>query len=220
MKTEVYTYCDRLRELRENKGWSTSKAAKKFNIPKTTYISYEKVPLKCNGNTTSGREVKIEFLLKACEIYEVTLDYLCGRSKEQAPTINEAEIVKTYGLLHNVLEILKQHQASNHIYNKSILEFINIGIGSVDFSCMINLSMDYINEYILWHDEIQQAEEVRLPIFRSENGELNKENEDLERKAYKLTKKFDGYIQQLIDDPIIKERIKKLYQQKDDELDD
>lgn len=58
----------RLKEIRENKKMTQRELAKLCNITPTTYNAYE----------TKGVEPTIETLIKMANIFNVSLDYLCG----------------------------------------------------------------------------------------------------------------------------------------------
>jgi len=92
MKTE---FSNRLGKLRREKGLSQRQASSQFGISQALLSHYE------NG----AREPKFEFVLEACEFYNVTADYLLGRKKERRP---EAEILS--GKLSDVINSLEKLQ--------------------------------------------------------------------------------------------------------------
>lgn len=61
---------NRLAELREKRGWKAKEAAAALHLAYTTYLSYE--------NET--RQMYSELLLRLADFYEVSVDYLLGRS--------------------------------------------------------------------------------------------------------------------------------------------
>lgn len=63
-----------LNELRRENNLSQKKAAVKLGISQALLSHYE------NG----VREPKVEFILKACEFYSVSTDYMLGRTKEKS----------------------------------------------------------------------------------------------------------------------------------------
>lgn len=81
--TEIISSDDRLREniirLRENKNMSQSELAKRMGID-NSYIS------KIERGT---RKVSTSELDKFAEIFEVTTDYLLGRTKDPTATLND-----------------------------------------------------------------------------------------------------------------------------------
>lgn len=58
-----------IRELREAKGINMKEAAKRLNMPYTTYVNYEK----------GLREPTSEILIQIADFYGTTIDYLVGR---------------------------------------------------------------------------------------------------------------------------------------------
>ena len=65
----------RLKELREENGWSMKEAAKFLNKPYTTYVNHEKMI----------REPSSEDLKSYANAYKVSIDYLIGRTDEKNP---------------------------------------------------------------------------------------------------------------------------------------
>lgn len=60
----------RIRELRDSKGINMREAAKRLNLPYTTYVGYEK----------GQREPTSEVLIQLADFYETTVDYIVGRT--------------------------------------------------------------------------------------------------------------------------------------------
>lgn len=60
---------NRLKELREERGWSTKDAAEKIGLPYTTYRNYE----------VEARQLNSELLILFADFYGVTIDYLLCR---------------------------------------------------------------------------------------------------------------------------------------------
>ena len=58
----------RLRELREEKGFTQKEVAKELNIHSVTYLHYEK----------EQREPPLTLLAKIAKFYDVSVDYLLG----------------------------------------------------------------------------------------------------------------------------------------------
>lgn len=67
----------RLKELREERGWSMREAAKFLKKPYTTYVNHEK----------NFREPNSEDLSAYAKAYGVSVDYLIGRTNEKSPVI-------------------------------------------------------------------------------------------------------------------------------------
>ena len=72
---------DRLRGLREQRGLSQGEAAKRIGIARTTYSNYE----------AGNREPDIDTLIRMADFYDVSIDYLVGRTNDPKMTFSEAE---------------------------------------------------------------------------------------------------------------------------------
>ncbi|MDR4987131.1 helix-turn-helix transcriptional regulator [Bacillus cereus] len=72
---------ERLRICREKKGYTQSFVCEKAGLHKGTLSSYE----------SGRREPKFETLTTLADIYEVTIDYLLGRSSNQKLTADQEE---------------------------------------------------------------------------------------------------------------------------------
>ena len=81
---------ERIRDLRQYKGYSEQYMASKLNISDLAYKKYE-----------TNYKINVLELLKVAEILEVSMDYLIGRIDIPAPVIMEEN-------LGEVVEILKQ----------------------------------------------------------------------------------------------------------------
>ena len=77
-----------LSSLRRERGLSQRKAAADLGISQALLSHYE----------NDAREPRLDFVLKACDYYEVTADYILGRA--------EANIDETTQLVRSVREVL------------------------------------------------------------------------------------------------------------------
>lgn len=68
---------NRIKTLREKKGINMTQAARALQIPYTTYVNYEK----------GEREPNTEMLIKIAGFYDVSVDYLIGRSDRERPQL-------------------------------------------------------------------------------------------------------------------------------------
>ena len=71
-------YCKKLRDLREDNDLKQEDVAKILNITKQAYGRYE------NG----ARKLSIEDLIKLCDFYNVSADYIIGRT--DTPELNKS----------------------------------------------------------------------------------------------------------------------------------
>ncbi|KLE14786.1 cobalamin-dependent protein [Clostridium sp. C8] len=74
-------FANRMKELRKNKGYTQKKLASLLNIGQTTVANYEQ----------GTRVPDMEKLNKMADLFEVTLDYLLGRSEEIARSTKDAK---------------------------------------------------------------------------------------------------------------------------------
>ena len=66
-------YQERMRNLREDHDLSQSQVANYLHIGQTTYSQYE----------LGKRSLPIEYLIKLCEFYQVSSDYMLGLSDKK-----------------------------------------------------------------------------------------------------------------------------------------
>jgi transcriptional regulator with XRE-family HTH domain len=64
------SFGERIKTLRDIRGWQRKEAAEALNMPYTTYTNYE----------TDQREPKNELIVKFADFYKVSTDYLLCRS--------------------------------------------------------------------------------------------------------------------------------------------
>lgn len=70
-----------LREIRVSKGWSQAKLARHLHCTDVTVSRYE----------TGQHGMDAETILKICEIFDCTSDYLLGRSKVSVSQLTDEE---------------------------------------------------------------------------------------------------------------------------------
>lgn len=63
-------YAMRLKELRQEKGLTLNSVSKALGCPLTTYANYEQ----------GTREPSIDMIKSLCDLYDVSADYLIGRT--------------------------------------------------------------------------------------------------------------------------------------------
>ena len=82
---------NRIKELRQQNGWLQSDLATRLQTSRQTIGNYE----------TGQRQLDPETILKLCEIFDVTADYLLGRSvvRSFALSADEAELLAGYRAL-------------------------------------------------------------------------------------------------------------------------
>lgn len=70
---------DRLKKLRESKGYSMKQMSTALNLPYTTYVNYEQ----------NKREPNSEILILISKYFGVSIDYLIGRADQSDILINK-----------------------------------------------------------------------------------------------------------------------------------
>lgn len=109
----------RIKELRMEKNMSMAQISKELNIPYTTYVNYEK----------GKREPNSEMLVKIANYFNVTVDYLIGRTDENKAkaTIENYDGKYLINLLTNKLgrkPTVKEMKLLSAIFD-GICEYIN-----------------------------------------------------------------------------------------------
>ena len=98
--------CDKLKEIRENKGMNKKDFASFLGIKYTTYNGYE----------TGSREPASDFLILFSKKLDVSIDYLMGLSDEK-------DILHSYQLKSIEYDYIKKYRALDE-HGKSIIDFL------------------------------------------------------------------------------------------------
>ena len=96
-KELIYTIGDRIKSLRESKGYNMRQMASALNLPYTTYVNYEK----------GAREPSSEQLLLFSKYFGVSLDYIMGRTDIPVTDESSDDILKKYPKLKIYILMLK-----------------------------------------------------------------------------------------------------------------
>ena len=72
---------NRIRELRQENGWTQTQLGARVGMAKTTISGYEK----------GDHQVDPEMICKLCDLFGCTADYLLGRSDTPLPAISDAD---------------------------------------------------------------------------------------------------------------------------------
>lgn len=82
---------NRIRELRQAKGWTQSQLGEKMNTAKSVISRYE----------TENLGLDADLICTFCDLFGCTADYLLGRSSSPAPVISDAdaELLQIYHAL-------------------------------------------------------------------------------------------------------------------------
>lgn len=82
---------NRIRELRETRGWSQECLGEKIGYSGVAVLHYEKEERRLEANVIN----------KLCDLFDCTADYLLGRSTFSNPTVTkaQADLIQTYDRL-------------------------------------------------------------------------------------------------------------------------
>lgn len=104
---------ERLKQLREKKGWTQNDVASILDIAKSTYVKYER----------GEREPRYGTLIALAELFQVSADYLLGKS--EVDSINKERISEAYNYIFSD-EFTKNHGEYLDTINKFISKFFRL----------------------------------------------------------------------------------------------
>lgn len=132
-------FAQRLKDLRQEKKISQTELASALNISNRTISMYEQ------GNS----EPNVEILSKIAGYFNVTADYLIGRTS--CKNIENQSLSDTLGIDEKTIEILRLLSASTYKY--SSLDYLEAIIQHPQFPALLNKINNYItNDTQGWHD--------------------------------------------------------------------
>lgn len=73
---------NRIKDLRVSRGWTQQDLAEKMNTAKSVISRYEKERLGLD----------VDLIVRFCDIFGCTADYLLGRSEARSPAVSEEEV--------------------------------------------------------------------------------------------------------------------------------
>ena len=97
-------FADKFKGLRIEKGLSQRRAAAALGISQALLSHYE----------NDAREPKLDFVIKACEYYGVSADYILGRSKERGSNVT----VLTDAVRETVESLEESHKAEAELIKR------------------------------------------------------------------------------------------------------
>ena len=103
-------FASNLGKLRQEKGLSQRQAAMELGVSQALLSHYE----------TDAREPKLEFVVKICDYYSVTTDFLLGRTNER--NNGASKLSSKINEILTSLEILKQEETTILSNLKSLTE--------------------------------------------------------------------------------------------------
>lgn len=105
-------YGNRIRELRKRKGWTMKQLGQQLDLAESTISGYE----------NEIRRPDLELLIRLSELFDVTVDYLIGRTDEgptnnlAAPELRETSASYNVAILDGRVESLTDEEA-RHLKN-------------------------------------------------------------------------------------------------------
>lgn len=100
---------NRLKDLRQSRGWTQAQLGKRVVLAKTTISGYEKEDHQMDAPT----------ICKFCDIFGCTADYLLGRSDTPLPAVTcaQARLLEAYDAAE-----LRDREYINHLLHLDIPE--------------------------------------------------------------------------------------------------
>lgn len=132
---------NRLRELRGDR--RQAEIAKALGIGNSSYTMYE----------NDQREPNYTLLCKIAEFYEVSTDYLLGRTECKSPDIEVQTACERYGLSEDALYKLEDLNLNTSAHFNKLIDCL-----------IVNISMHEVNLY-KWLFEIQTHEKTNKTIL-------------------------------------------------------
>lgn len=106
-KTHIEVWgMNRIRELRQTNGWTQDELATRLNTKRTTISNYE----------VGIRGLDVDTILRLCDIFGCTADYLLGRSIQQRSAITDEDAALLAAYHEAPLEIQKIVNAALEAY--------------------------------------------------------------------------------------------------------
>lgn len=144
-------FAQRLKNLRQEKKISQTELASALNISNRTISMYEQ------GNS----EPNVEILFKIADYFNVTADYLIGRTS--CKNIENQSLSDFLGIDEKTIETLFLLSATTYKYSK--LDYLEAIIQHPQFPGLLNQIHSYIaNDTKGWHD---------IPVYDSKNNIIN-----------------------------------------------
>lgn len=102
----------RIKDLRTDTDKTQEKFAKELNMHKTTYVRYE------NGD----REPPFEFIIKLANYYDVSIDYIAGRSKNKKGLTKSELNDDVSRLVENFMILSERRKGQIDLLMKQLIE--------------------------------------------------------------------------------------------------
>ena len=182
----------RLRDLRNKKELSQQELCSDLGISKAALSYYE------NGQ----RVPDIDILLIIADYFNVSADYLLGRTPNKTPNTSKQAVLKYTGLSEAALEEIKylleingEILKVNHNFDLDGVNLLNDIIETDTFNHLILTIIDYCGIYLNYKRNNHLFEEKYREFIVEDNSEYKSMEEEF--SEYLLNKKIISLIEQL-----------------------
>lgn len=174
-------FSERIKELREHNEYTQKQMAEKLGIATVTYVKYERAENEPNYNT----------LLKLSDIFNVSVDYILGRSNER--DIQVYELNETIKYMEKAISILIKDFPD---YKDGLMNLVTSFINNIEFIDMLDrLDLLYIkNDISKGINELYVNASDIYDSKYSKNVDISSDLSKLMTNSSQIRKKFDDYI--------------------------
>ena len=127
----------RLKDLRENKFWNQQTISSLLNINRRTYAEYE----------LQNNMLPIKYLPKISNIYNVSIDYICGITNKPNPSIvskfNNNKILSNLKLLREENNLTQKALALSLSYSQNTISEYENGKRTIPLDYLIKSALFY-----------------------------------------------------------------------------
>lgn len=184
--------CKRLKELRAKNGYTQSAIAERISVTTKTYRTWEIGVYDSRSNSQSYPPIDNEKLEKLSDIYNVSIDYILGKSNYTS--VDNAEIGKITGLNNFAIATLKSLKKA-YDYDRTMDIFNFIMTDTYLFGSFLGYLRDYIepNFTIPIHPE-RDKDTGNISYIENLDIESDSASTNKERFVYlgKKNGEFDG----------------------------
>ena len=186
-QNELKKIGNRIKELRESKGWTQEILAEKLNIARNTLTKLE----------GGFRDFKTTELINIAKVLEVSTDYLLGRTRVAAPDEFLQTVGERYGLSDKALKVLSDMPALDIPFGAEYAQAMSRHANTMTYREILNLLLS--NEHgkqaieklaLYYFGKLDRITQENLPVFdlprRINRGKFIKNEvltEDIQREA-------------------------------------
>ena len=127
----------RLKDLREDKFWNQQTIASLLNINRRTYAEYE----------LQNNMLPIKYIPKISNIYNVSIDYICGITNKPSPSItstfDNTKILSNLRILREQNNLTQKALALSLSYGQNTISEYENGIRTIPLDYLIKTALFY-----------------------------------------------------------------------------